>query len=269
LGWSAGKPEAVKSVALDWENTYGGSSKVTDSKGKELLNKAWFANPIGCGWLPSKWSSAMEKAQQKLPKTLKAPQLTYLDDVIDVLEFSNLPEDVDTAKKMADFIRNKAKHRPANFGWLGKSWAPRLAKAGTYDKNWQDNRWPALPQDFNFGYWNGAPEDQQMAFPEPGFTVGLTHLMNPEKSGTDEVIVRMPAHRAFVLAKGEGVLLPFLMRIDTIVIDTEAMRIDLVWRTGILKKLKADKLEARFETDPQAPLLKFKAESKEETWLET
>jgi hypothetical protein len=161
---------------------------------------------------------------------------------------------------MAVFIREKARHRPAGLGCLGKSWSPRLALAGTYDEKWKKERWPYLPKDFDFGYWNGAPEDQQIVFPEPGFALELTHLMNPEKSGRDTVFVRLPTHRAFVLARLGGMSLPFPMQVDTVVIDTEEMRVDLVWRTGILKSLEPEKLEARFETNPQAPLLKFRQE---------
>ena len=34
------------------------------------------------------------------------------------------------------------------------------ALAGTYDDSWKQTRWPGLPEDFDFGYWNCAPEDQ-------------------------------------------------------------------------------------------------------------
>jgi hypothetical protein len=258
LGWGASRPEAVKSVPLRWEYAFGGSALARDRDGKEILNEAWFANPVGCGWRHPKWTSALGKAGQKVPESLMAPQLSYPEDSIDALDFTRTPEDAD-ARKMADFIR-KAKHRPANFGVLGKAWAPRLAWAGTYDERWKQERWPKLPKDFDFRYWNGAPEDQQIAFPEPGFVVELTHLLDPAKSKRDVALACLPAHRAFVLARLGGMSLPFPMQIDTIVIDTEAMRIDLVWRTGILRELEPEKLEARFETNPQAPLLKFRHE---------
>jgi hypothetical protein len=259
LGWSeASRGEAVRSVALRWEHAYGGHSLARNERGEEILNKVWFANPLGCGWLHTDWEKALEKARQGVPKTLPAPQLSYPEDAVDWLERSRTPADADTARKMGDFIREKARHRPANFGWVGRSWSPRLEKAGTYDEVWKKEVWPKLPKDFDFGYWNGAPEDQQMGFPESGFSIGLRHLINPEKSGTDEVIARLPEHRAFVLARLGGVLLPFPMQIDTMVIDTEEARVDLVWRTGILRELEPEKLELRFETDPGSPLLKWR-----------
>jgi hypothetical protein len=39
-------------------------------------------------------------------------------------------------------------------------------------------------------------------------------------------------------------LLPFPMQIDTVVIDTDEMRVDLVWRTGILREMEPERLEA-------------------------
>jgi hypothetical protein len=263
LGWKASKAEAVKCVPLKWEHAFGGNTLVRDESGAEILNEAWFANPVGCGWRHPKWISALGKAKQKVPKSLMAPQLFYPDDVIGELDQTKTPEDADTARKMAAFIREKARHRPAGLGYVGKSWAPRLALAGTYDERWQGERWPYLPKDFDFRYWNGAPEDQQIGFPEPGLTLELSCLMNPEKSGRDTVFVQLPAHRAFVLARLGGLSLPFPMQVDTVVIDTEAMRIDLVWRTGILRSLEPEKLEARFETNPELPLLKFRSEEEE------
>ncbi|HAQ24498.1 MAG TPA: hypothetical protein DCQ80_00760 [Pseudomonas sp.] len=70
-------------------------------------------------------------------------------------------------------------HRPAGFGIRGRAWAPRLQTAGTYDRQWLDARWPLLPRDFDFAYWNGAPEDQQIDSPH-GF-----------------VRAPLPGHRAF------------------------------------------------------------------------
>jgi hypothetical protein len=260
LGWGEAKGEAARSVALRWENAYGGHSLVRDAQGAVVLDKAWFANPVGCGWWDSGWKRALEKVGQSLPKRLPAPQLSYPEDAINWLDCFGIPEQADNARRMADFVREKGRHRPANFGWLGRSWSPRLEKAGTYDEVWREEVWPGLPKDFDFGYWNGAPEDQQMGFPEGVFMMGLKGLLNPEKGGADEVIVRMPGHRAFVLARMGGVLLPFLMQIDTIVIDTEAARIDVVWRTGMLRDLGPEKLELRFEVDPKAALLKWREE---------
>jgi hypothetical protein len=86
LGWSASKPEAVESVPLKWEHAFGGSTRVRGRDGAEILNAAWFANPVGCGWRHPKWISALGRAKEKVPKSLMAPQFSYPDDVLDGLD---------------------------------------------------------------------------------------------------------------------------------------------------------------------------------------
>ena len=53
-------------------------------------------------------------------------------------------------------------------GPLAPSWQPRLACAGTYDERWKSTRWPYLPLDFDFQFYNAAPNDQSFA----GFAKG-------------------------------------------------------------------------------------------------
>jgi hypothetical protein len=45
--------------------------------------------------------------------------------------------------------------------------------------------------------------------------------------------------------------------IDTVTVDAEAMTVSCVWRVLISRALGVTKLEARFEVDPTAPLLKL------------
>jgi uncharacterized protein YjbI with pentapeptide repeats len=52
---------------------------------------------------------------------------------------------------------------PAGFGPLAMSWEPRRGCAGTHDKNWLQSRWPSMPADFNYVYYNSAPLDQRLA----------------------------------------------------------------------------------------------------------
>jgi hypothetical protein len=51
--------------------------------------------------------------------------------------------------------------RPAGFGFYGRGWAPRLAYAGTYDDKYRNERYPLLPADFSFRFFNGAHPDLQ------------------------------------------------------------------------------------------------------------
>ncbi len=50
---------------------------------------------------------------------------------------------------------------PAGFGPLEDSWPQRKTHPGTYDTRWRLQRWPNPPDDFDYGFYNTAPADQQ------------------------------------------------------------------------------------------------------------
>ncbi len=114
---------------------------------------------------------------------------------------------------------------PVGFGPLGRSWHPRLALAGTYDDRWRDERWPSIPDDFDFGFYNGAPGDQQMAGMLDGNESVTLHGLWPD----GPLETRLPGHHAFALLRFEdGEIVPMPMRLDTLEIDTDARTFDLV-----------------------------------------
>jgi uncharacterized protein YjbI with pentapeptide repeats len=51
---------------------------------------------------------------------------------------------------------------PACFGPISRTWPGRTTKSGTYDEKWLKERWPWFPNDFDWAYYNAAPEDQQL-----------------------------------------------------------------------------------------------------------
>ncbi|HHM9353691.1 TPA: DUF2169 domain-containing protein, partial [Pseudomonas aeruginosa] len=147
-------------------------------------------------------------------------------------------------------------YTPAGFGVVGRAWAPRLALAGTYDQDWEDNHWPGLPQDFDFTYWNGAPPDQQVAYPTPDARITLFNLVDPLLSADGRCDIQLPGHRPFVLMRmTNGVMLPLPMLTDTLRIDTDAMTLSMTHRISLPGSLDIRVLEARFETDPDAPII--------------
>jgi hypothetical protein len=48
------------------------------------------------------------------------------------------------------------------FGPISQNWEPRRSKVGTYKGRWLKERWPWFPDDFDWSYFNAAPEDQQV-----------------------------------------------------------------------------------------------------------
>lgn len=258
-GWHRTTPYAVRDVDLTWENAFGGNCRVDDPKraeGPPLFHEVCFSNPVGTGWVDARWFAAMRRAGMKRPSTLRAPQIEHPGEEL------RAPIEVRNPKGPLDAIamsRVAAKYgaRPAGWGPVGRAWAPRLALAGTYDDAWLQHKHPGLPDDIDFGYWNGAPQDQQTEFLPLGVRLELWNLAPPEQCRDGFLVVDLPRHRPFVLARlTSGVMLPLPMLTDTLEIDTVNMIVCLTHRISIRAGTPLRALEARFEIDPDAPLVK-------------
>ncbi|WP_028634791.1 DUF2169 family type VI secretion system accessory protein [Pseudomonas parafulva] len=263
FGWHLTDPAPATRVPLRWEHAFGGASQFANpdyghnpEAPEFLLNEVCFSNPLGCGWLEQRHEKLhYEQTGEKLA-SLPAPQLEHLDEPIERLLRSRHPAGPLDAAAMAEVAASYG-CSPAGFGIVGRAWAPRLALAGTYDENWEDNHWPGLPQDFDFGYWNGAPVDQQVAFPTPDARLALFNLVDPSLSQDGHCEVQLPGHRPFVLMRmTNGVMLPLPMLTDTLRIDTDAMTLSMTHRISLSNSLDIRVLEARFETDPNAPIVR-------------
>lgn len=89
---------------------------------------------------------------------------------------------------------------PASFGPVDMMWPPRSQKVGTYDKKWQQERWPFFPDDINYEYFNTASEDQFL----PDFFKGGESIqivgMHPDMQVIDSHVPRLRV-RCFVTRK--------------------------------------------------------------------
>lgn len=130
-------------------------------------------------------------------------------------------------------------HRPEpwGFGPLHAGWPQRCKKVGKFGKKWLAERWPCLPDDFDWTYFNAAPADQQME----GYLRGDEELafenLRPEHS---QYRTRLPGLRArcFVRRRHPGdseaaALEEVPMNLDTLWADLEAEQVVLVWRGNI------------------------------------
>lgn len=89
----------------------------------------------------------------------------------------------------------KSRPAPAGFGFYGRGWQPRLANAGTWDDSYYQTRAPLLPEDFSYGFYNGAHPDLQVeGYLRGGETVEMTNIA-PE----DHVRFRLPDARVRVI----------------------------------------------------------------------
>jgi hypothetical protein len=155
---------------------------------------------------------------------------------------------------------------PVHLGPMGKAWLPRRSLAGTYDNAWLEQQWPLPPADLDDGFWNCAPADQQVAYPEPGAQITLVNLWPPTPEGQrppppepgQEVWrARLPLHQLFVLplframniAGGLVTKAPTLpCRLDTLRIDLEAQRVEATYRCRVPQSVFVRHPLVRMET---------------------
>ena len=121
---------------------------------------------------------------------------------------------------------------PAGFGPIALDWEPRRSKVGTYRGNWLKERWPWLPDDFDWSYFNAAPENQQIE----GYLRGDEELEFQNLHSRHPIYrSRLPGlrARAFVeidLPDSQPEFREMKMNLDTLWIDMDTEKLVLVWR---------------------------------------
>jgi len=122
---------------------------------------------------------------------------------------------------------------PIGFGPVAPSWQLRTDKLGTYDEKWLAERWPWFPADFDWRYYNSAPESMQ----QDGYLKGDEKLyfenLHPDHP---EYTCRLPGtrircfldRRATEEQPARNDEIP--MHLDTLWVDLEAEQLILVWR---------------------------------------
>lgn len=260
--WWLSRPARARTVPLRWEYAFGGRSEVANpghagdpSAPSHWLNEVCFSNPLGCGWIERRHRRLANKAGQSLTR-LPAPRIEDPQQPCSELVQGRHPDGEQDARAMARLAAGYGA-APAGFGIVGRAWAPRLAHAGTYDDDWLKRRWPGLPEDFDFAYWNGAPADQQIEYPLPGTRIELWHLTDPSQTPRGYLRTELPQHKPFVfLRMSNGAMVPMPLLTDTLIVDTETMELHVTHRISIPQGTPVRVIEARFETDPEAPLVK-------------
>jgi len=115
---------------------------------------------------------------------------------------------------------------PQGFGIITKAWRQRLELAGTYDDAWLETRWPDLPEDFDMSYWNGAHPDLQV--PHLRGDEEIT-LINLTPGGL--LSFTLPGDTPVMAVRFEsGKTAAVPLKIDTLIIDPDLMKVSLVWR---------------------------------------
>jgi hypothetical protein len=117
---------------------------------------------------------------------------------------------------------------PAGFGFLSPHWQPRAAYAGTYDEAWDKTRKPLLPKDFNRRFFTAATPELVV----PGYLQGNEPVAITNASRHGSLFFSLPGQEAPVITvelAGAEDSKPE-MRLDTVILDTDAEQILLLWR---------------------------------------
>ncbi|TBM20451.1 DUF2169 domain-containing protein [Hafnia paralvei] len=252
--WFETEPEPFTSLPLDYRFAFGGECRVEadseyaeripeeyrlsedqlrehpDQDNPPLAHRACPVNPLGLGYMQPWYLKACDLHQ------IEAPRIIAMDSPFTLKHF------IASLNGNADWFAPE--YQPAGFGYIGRSWLPRLLLAGTYDQTWLENDHPGLPDDFDFGYWNGAPHDQQLLFPEPGPEFVLTGF-RPE----GDIHFSLPEHQGRILLRTPtGQRVPVPMWLDTLEIDADSLNIALTWRFLLPGDVPVRVMEARYRT---------------------
>ncbi len=114
----------------------------------------------------------------------------------------------------------------ACFGPVSPSWPVRHTKIGTFDASWSAKRWPSMPVDHDWAYWQSAPTQQQLDLARGDETFVLVGV-HPKYGVIDG---RLPGRTARCFADRNGHLYEVALRLDTIAFDADKMKIDMIFR---------------------------------------
>lgn len=223
-GWALGKPTEMTHLPIRYEQAFGGMITIYDPETERDQTVFYDQNPIGVGHWPN-WTHKEAKRRKRIP----APRILGT---------------LDTPKFGQDLV-------PQGYGPVCRTWQPRLGLAGTYDEKWQAGRWPNLPDDFNFGYWNCAHPDLQIPFLKGDEVIHLKHL-TPD----GYLKIRLPGQIPFILVRHKnGEINEAKSNLDTVFIEPDKRRVSLVWRATVHSAPEVRVMEARMITHDETESL--------------
>ena len=132
-------------------------------------------------------------------------------------------------------LKYTAEAQPAGFSPIPPSWPQRSSKLRGPDGQWRRHRWPWLPEQFDYSFFNAAPPDQWI----DGFFRGDESLqfenMHPEHA---VYTTRLPGMRArcFVTKRQSdddsqpASLCEVPLSLDTLWVDMDQEKLTIVWR---------------------------------------
>lgn len=123
---------------------------------------------------------------------------------------------------------NFNKVKPAGFGPLPPYVTERSQLAGTFDQHWIDNRRPLYPKDFDPGFYQCAPLDQQCV----GLLQGGERLVLSGFDHEGAMLFFLPKLHFTAQAHLSDKIITEAMALHTLFIDTEVQQITGCWQAA-------------------------------------
>ena len=201
-------PAPFETMPLTWERAFGGRDESDRGPREESRN------PVGTGYRASDGQRPVDGTP--------------------------LPNLEDPRDPIASW---KHRPRPVCFAPIAPQWEPRRSCAGTYDEEWQKQRAPYLPADFDPRFLQIAPPPLIATTPlnggEPVELVGF----QPQ----GEMRLALPSLRPRVVFRLNGRTEERPAMLDTVILEPTARRLQLVWRAAFTcdkQALKVREVEA-------------------------
>ena len=191
--WSLSEPKPITDLPLRYEYAYGGGWPLLAQGGEACME-----NPTGLGYPDPRLRAS--------PDWVQAPQ------IVD-------PAQADPAFNTPIAVKG--------LGPMPPSWSPRLQYAGTFDAVWEKTRWPELPEDFDYAFYNSAHPDLIY----PGYVAGNEEVRALNLSPVPQLRFWLPGYQLGLLARLENGRINLLpMQLDSLHFDLIQMRAYLTWR---------------------------------------
>lgn len=129
---------------------------------------------------------------------------------------------------------------PAAFGAIHRHWQPRASFAGTHDEAWMETKMPLPPDDFDPRFHVCVPPDQWSPSPLRGDEPCEIHGATPEGAWRFQLPRIAPGFSSTI----EGRVQDHRTYLDTVLIDADALRVELTWRALVPLPRKHQLVEA-------------------------
>ena len=195
LGMSMSEPEIVTDMPVTFENAFGGVDTSIESKHGHPFEQR---NPVGKG---------------------------YHKNSKNCIENSPLPNIEDPNNLIKHYTDCPA---PIGFGFTSPNWLPRRLLAGTYNEQWEKERSPKLPTDFNPLFFNASPQ-QLMS---DGYLRGNESVQVYNASPWPKLKFSLPEITApnIDVKLKNGKVLKLETVLDTVIVNTDDMLLFLHYR---------------------------------------